>query len=164
MLTYHRIAEPSANPFYDPVISASPRSFRAQVEWLRDHTRILTLGEVDNRIHAGGSWNEPAALLTFDDGYRDNFDAAAPILKELDVPATFFIPTEFLESPGIRWWDHVAYVIKRAPNCRLELKQGPHTGSPPLVLELDRVSRDAAIMEIILRHPGRHGPRSALVP
>ena len=38
-------------------------------------------------------------LLTFDDGYRDNFDLAVPILRERNIPATFFIPTAFLESP-----------------------------------------------------------------
>ena len=35
VLTYHRIAEPGADRFYDPVISATPESFRAQVEWLQ---------------------------------------------------------------------------------------------------------------------------------
>ncbi len=34
VFTYHRIAEPGADPFYDPVISATPDSFRAQVDWL----------------------------------------------------------------------------------------------------------------------------------
>ena len=96
VLTYHRIAERGTDRFYDPVISASPQSFRTQVEWLRKRMHILTLLELDDRFETGGPWKEPAALMTFDDGYRDNFDAAVPILKELNVPATFFIPTEFL--------------------------------------------------------------------
>ena len=41
VLTYHRIAEPDTDLFYDPVISATPESFRAQVEWLHNRVRLL---------------------------------------------------------------------------------------------------------------------------
>ena len=41
VLTYHRIAEPETDSFYDPVVSATPKLFRTQVKWLRDHMRIL---------------------------------------------------------------------------------------------------------------------------
>jgi peptidoglycan/xylan/chitin deacetylase (PgdA/CDA1 family) len=148
VLTYHRIAERDTDPFYDPVISAAPQSFRRQVEWLHERMRILTLLELDDRIRAGGPWNEPAALVTFDDGYRDNFDAAVPILKELSVPATFFIPTEFLESPKLPWWDHVAYVIKQTLSRRLLVKRSP-SDHDPLDIELDSNPKDAVIMAII---------------
>jgi peptidoglycan/xylan/chitin deacetylase (PgdA/CDA1 family) len=149
VLTYHRIAERGADKFYDPVISASPQSFRAQVMWLKKRMRILTLIELDDRIRAGGSWNEPTALVTFDDGYRDNFDVAAPILKELDIPATFFIPTEFLESPKLPWWDHVAFVIKQTSGRRLLLKRNPRDEMSPIDVKLDSKSREAAVMTII---------------
>src|SRR5579885_1534693 len=80
VLTYHRIAEPGADPFYDPVISATPDSFRAQVDGLARRMRILRLAEAIEWIASGPPWREPAALITFDDGYRDNFEVAAPIL------------------------------------------------------------------------------------
>ncbi len=53
VLTYHRIAEPGADLFYDPVISATPESFRAQVEWLRNHVRLLTLDELIDQVESG---------------------------------------------------------------------------------------------------------------
>jgi peptidoglycan/xylan/chitin deacetylase (PgdA/CDA1 family) len=149
VLTYHRIAERGTDLFYDPVISAAPQTFRAQIEWLRKRMRILTLKELDDRVLNGGPWNEPAAHVTFDDGYRDNFVEAVPILNELEVPATFFIPTEFLDAPNLPWWDHVAYVIKRTARRQLRLKRGPHDGDSPLDVELDRSPRDAAITVII---------------
>jgi hypothetical protein len=40
VLTYHRIAEPGAGPFYDPVISATPESFCTQIDWLRNHVNV----------------------------------------------------------------------------------------------------------------------------
>jgi peptidoglycan/xylan/chitin deacetylase (PgdA/CDA1 family) len=149
VLTYHRIADPAADGFYDPVISATPDSFRNQIEWLHNRFRVLTLEELDASLQNAGRWTEPAAFVTFDDGYRDNFDSAVPILREFDVPATFFIPTEFPESSGIPWWDHVAYVIKQTPIKQLTLKRSPHDGDPPLVIDLERVSRHAAIMAVI---------------
>ncbi len=149
VLTYHRIAERGTDGFYDPVISAAPETFRAQLEWLSKRMRILTLAELDDRLRLGGPFNEPAAFVTFDDGYRDNFVEAVPILKELDIPATFFIPTEFLESPKLPWWDHVAYVIKQTARRQLRLKVSPSDDDSPLAVELDGKPPDAAISAII---------------
>ena len=88
-------------------------------------------------------------LLTFDDGYRDNFDVAVPILRECNAPATFFIPTAFLESPRLPWWDHVACVIKQTHVRRLTVERNPNGGPPPLEIDLQTMSRNAAIMTII---------------
>jgi peptidoglycan/xylan/chitin deacetylase (PgdA/CDA1 family) len=157
VLTYHRIAEPGADLFYDPVISATPESFRAEVEWLSRSVRILTLAQAMERIASDSAWREPAALVTFDDGYRDNFEIAAPILRERGIPATFFLPTLFLETPRLPWWDRVAGIIKRTPVHRLELPRRPDRngdgdapgGPPPLVIDLDVMPRSAAIHGII---------------
>ena len=95
---------------------------------------------------------KPAALITFDDGYRDNFTTALPILRELGVPAAFFIPSGYLEAPRLPWWDHVACAIKRTSSPRLVLER--HPGDPaPLTIELGTnptdAQRTAAIMTVI---------------
>ncbi len=153
VLTYHRIAEPGADAFYDPVISATPESFRDQVEWLARRLRVLTLDEAIERITSQAPWREPAALVTFDDGYRDNFDVAAPMLRDRGVPATFFLPTAFLERPRLPWWDRVAYIIKQTRVARLELPRRPvdraNTSLPPLSIDLATTPRPAAIGSII---------------
>ncbi len=64
---------------------------------------------------------EPCALITFDDAYRDNIDLALPILRDLRVPAAFFVPTGFLDRPRLTWWDHIAYVIKTTRLSRFVL-------------------------------------------
>ena len=68
--------------YYDPVISATPESFRTQVAWLHNRVRLMTLNELIDQVERGSPWREPVMLLTFDDGYRDNFDMAVPILRE----------------------------------------------------------------------------------
>ncbi len=155
VLTYHRIAEPGSDPFYDPVISATPDSFRAQVEWLARGPRVLALEEAIEWITSAGRWREPAVLVTFDDGYRDNFDIAVPILRERGVPATFFLPTAFLEEPRLPWWDRVACILKQTRVNRLELplwsdgEAGSGDGPPALTIDLTQTSRPAAIRAVI---------------
>ena len=149
VLTYHRIAEPGADMFYDPVISATPEMFQAQVKWLHDRVRLLTLNELINQVKSGSPWREPAVFLTFDDGYQDNFDLAVPILRERNAPATFFVPTGFLDSPRLPWWDYVACVIKQTAVQRLILERQSEGGPTPLEIDLRTMSRSVAIMKII---------------
>jgi len=149
VLTYHRIAAPETNPFYDPVISATPDSFRAQINWLYNHTRILTLDDLLDRAHQGSLGREPTVLITFDDGYRDNFEVAVPILAEQNVPATFFITTAFLETPQLPWWDQVAYVIKQTRIRHLSLQRTLAEKAARLEIDVETMPRTAAIMTII---------------
>ncbi|MHB1557680.1 MAG: polysaccharide deacetylase family protein [Isosphaeraceae bacterium] len=155
VLTYHRIAEPGADPFYDPVISATPESFRAQVEWLARGPRVLALDEAIERLTSAEPWREPAVLVTFDDGYRDNFDIAAPILRKRGIPATFFLPTAFLEEPRLPWWDRVACILKQTRATRLDLPLRPDgeakiaDAAEPLTIDLKETPRAEAIRAVI---------------
>ena len=146
--TYHRIGRPSESLTYDSVYSATPETFRAEVRQLRDRFRLIALDELLERAAQGRSLalDEPTALITFDDGYRDNFDAAFPILKELGVPATFFIPTGFFERPRLPWWDHAAFAIKQTRQTRLALDW---PGPEPTVIDIDPKARQSAIAAVI---------------
>ena len=155
VFTYHRIAVPGidSDDYYDPVISATPEAFRAQVN--------SSASDLPSRISTTSSpragplvrdAKKPAALITFDDGYRDNFTTALPILRELGVPAAFFIPSGYLQAPRLPWWDHVACAIKRTSSPRLVLER--HPGDPaPLAIDLGTsptdAQRTAAIMTVI---------------
>jgi len=161
VLTYHRIAEPGnvSNPYYDPVISATPDAFEAQIRFLSTRFHILGLEALinivtDKDMSAGilSKAGKPIALVTFDDGYRDNFDVALPILRKLGVPATFFIPTGFLRAARLPWWDHVACVLKRTQVPKLTLKRCRRDVDPIIInlgLILDDQQRRTAILTII---------------
>ena len=102
VLTYHRIAEPGTDQYYDPVISATPESFRDQVNWLGNRVRLLTLDELVVQVESRSAWREPMALITFDDGYRDNFDLAAPICASEAFRRHSFFRPHFSTRPGCR--------------------------------------------------------------
>ncbi len=148
VLTYHRIAEPATNPFYDHVVSATPAQFRRQVAWLKSHFECPSLDEVLDHIQAGRAWQRPAVLITFDDGCRDNHEIAAPILAEAKMPAVFFLVSGFLEAPRLPWWDEAAYLIKHTRVSRITLES---RAPSPLVLDLEATPRDQAIMAVVRR-------------
>jgi peptidoglycan/xylan/chitin deacetylase (PgdA/CDA1 family) len=79
---------------------------------------IVALDDVPSRLqHAQDG--PPFAVLTFDDGYRDNADYAAPILRRHDAPWTLFVTTDFAEGRGRLWWLELERSI--APLDRVQL-------------------------------------------
>jgi peptidoglycan/xylan/chitin deacetylase (PgdA/CDA1 family) len=144
VLTYHRIGDPVGQPYYSPIWSATPEAFRAQVARLRDTFRVLSLDEVVTLSESGFALSEPAALVTFDDGQRDNVEVALPILRELGVAATFFLPTALIDAPRLPWWDHVAYTVNATtmPVLRLDRPE-------PLAIDLERTPRSEAVARVV---------------
>lgn len=63
----------------------------------------------DNKISRKESEN--IAVITFDDGYRDNYIYAFPILKKYQIPATIFLATGYIGKDKLFWWDKIEYII-----------------------------------------------------
>ncbi|MES2304412.1 MAG: polysaccharide deacetylase family protein [Gemmatimonadota bacterium] len=69
---------------------------------------------LDELPEALRSSRDKPALITFDDGYRDNAEVAFPILRGHRAPATFFVTTGFIDTPSLAWWDLIALMLVRA--------------------------------------------------
>jgi peptidoglycan/xylan/chitin deacetylase (PgdA/CDA1 family) len=131
VLTYHRINDdPAGQPFDDGVIDASSAELDAQVGLLRRHFNLIGLEDL-LRFLAGRPLPKNPAIISFDDGYRDCFDRALPVLEKHGAKAVFFIPTSYLSERRVFWWDRIAYAIKRSRVDRLRL-----TYPEPIELEL----------------------------
>jgi peptidoglycan/xylan/chitin deacetylase (PgdA/CDA1 family) len=89
VLCYHSI-HPSL-----PFRSADPALFRSHLEWLREFCDVIPFRDVLQEVNAPRE--RPAVALTFDDGYRDNYEHALPLLEEAGLPATFFVTVGLLE-------------------------------------------------------------------
>ena len=102
ILRYHRV-----NDENDPIFGAVPvKIFQKQMEILANHFNVLPLEELVERTLRRDV--PPAAVaITFDDGYRDNYENSFPILKRLGLPATIFLATGPLESGAPLWHDLV---------------------------------------------------------
>lgn len=113
IFNYHRIRDNSKPMlFNENLFGPDAERFRKEMEWIKKETRILSEDELIESIYSKKPFNELCSLVTLDDGYRDNFDIAYPILSKLKIPAIFFIPTQHLTERNVGWWDLVAFFIK----------------------------------------------------
>lgn len=116
VLTYHRIADPDDTPELDPaLVSATPETFRRQMEHLRKRYHPVTVEQVVEACSKeGGTLPERAVHVTVDDAYRDFAEHAWPILRELEIPVTVFVPTAYPDQPErALWWDRLHRAMVR---------------------------------------------------
>lgn len=118
ILIYHRVLnEPDPLRPYEPEVA----QFRAEMELLAAGCNVLPLGEAVDRLEKG-TLPPRAACVTFDDGYRDNFEVAAPELESLGLPATVFVATGYLDG-GIMFNDAVIEGVRRISAKQLDLTE-----------------------------------------
>ncbi len=116
ILIYHRVLPDGDIGFGDPSIS----QFSLQMRALRKHFNVLTLREAAEAL-TKNSLPPRAAVVTFDDGYEDNYSRAIPILQENGLKATFFIATDYLDG-GIMWNDRISYSVLNSSYNKIDLK------------------------------------------
>ena len=105
ILMYHSVAAEDAAAFIEPGNRVDPRTFERQMAFLAAERRVVALSELVDAIAAGRTLPADAVCITFDDGYRDNFTVAAPILERYRLPATLFVATGFVERGENQWSD-----------------------------------------------------------
>ena len=120
VLMYHRVASDLVDPWR---LCVSPANFATQLEVLASRFQVVSLGELVAR--RGSDGERPRVAITFDDGYADNLHAAAPLLVQRGLPATFFLTSGTLGADREFWWDELD-----------QLLLGPGTLPPRLSLQL----------------------------
>ncbi len=98
VLSYHRVND-DAHPFF---CGTPIRVFRQQMELLRRYFSVQPLDAL-----VAGDAPPNAIAITFDDGYRDNYTNAFPILRELELPATIFLVTGAVDANQLIWHDRI---------------------------------------------------------
>lgn len=114
VLMYHRVCPEQDHAFLQRggVPWISPESFRAQMEFLRAHDfEVLPLDEALEKIARRERLQPRTLAISFDDGYRDNLEHAAPVLRALGLPATFFLATALLDARRLLW-EHVVMLAE----------------------------------------------------
>lgn len=89
VLYYHRIGERD-------LLTKPVEEFRRDLIYLKRKYECITLNELCERLRQGTPLKRRTAVVTFDDGYRDNYTVAMPVLQEVGIPATFFVSTGFI--------------------------------------------------------------------
>lgn len=114
VLIYHRVTTLADDP---QLLAVTPEHFRMQMRYLRDNFPVLRFEDDWSRLA------EPSVVVTFDDGYADNFLEALPIIEDVGLPATFFVSSGAIGSDEEFWWDELERLILvgdvRPASCRL---------------------------------------------
>jgi peptidoglycan/xylan/chitin deacetylase (PgdA/CDA1 family) len=113
ILMYHSVMENPADQ-YDLLggIVHSRSVFREQMELLARHYRPVSLDQIKDFVGVAGEFPERAVAVTFDDGYADNYEIAAPILNEAGVPATFYLIVDSVAKAKLPWPARLRYVFR----------------------------------------------------
>ena len=101
VVVFHRVQEETES---DDSLTVSVRMFERHCRFFRRHFRVVPLPEIIRKLERGERLDRELAI-TFDDGYLDNFECAAPVLERLGLPATFFIVTQWMGTDVVPWWD-----------------------------------------------------------
>jgi peptidoglycan/xylan/chitin deacetylase (PgdA/CDA1 family) len=116
ILCYHRIND-EHNPFF-PAISTS--SFERQMRFLASHYKVVSLAAAIEHLHGGAA--DPVLVITFDDGYEDNYQNAFPILQRYGLPATVFLTTGSIDAQQPIWFSRMAHAFKTTDRQFVDLE------------------------------------------
>jgi peptidoglycan/xylan/chitin deacetylase (PgdA/CDA1 family) len=102
-------------------LEIAPEFLRAMLSHLRSRgIEIVTMDEVHRRL-TERDFSRRFASFTLDDGYRDNRDFAAPVMREFDAPFTVYVVSDFAEGSGRLWWIALERVIAGAGAVEAEI-------------------------------------------
>ena len=107
------------------------QSFRKQIEYVKRHFQVVPLSEAIKRL-SSGSLDEPTLVLTFDDGYQNNYEVAFPILCQYDCPATIFLTTSFIDSDQMPAFCRLNLAMTRTSKRSLQWKGTSYDLSTPV--------------------------------
>lgn len=119
ILYYHRVNDDN-DPFFSAI---STTLFEAEMRFVSRHYRVVSMTELLRRL-AGGA-TEPVLAITFDDGYRDNYENAFPILQRYGLPATIFLTTGSMDTGDSLWFEQLALAMKKTSREFVDLEIAP---------------------------------------
>src|SRR6266498_1303614 len=145
VLNYHRIDDPFREGFdtFMPNISATPSNFALQMDYVAQRYNVISGSEFVSCIKGALQLPPRAAIITFDDGYYDNYTNAYPVLKARNLPALIFLATDFIGTKRPFFWDLIAYCFYHTEKERAEL---PYLG---LQSWTDKATRNKVMYEWI---------------
>jgi peptidoglycan/xylan/chitin deacetylase (PgdA/CDA1 family) len=144
VLNYHRIGDSKSDDYDPALVEATPEAFDEHLTFLRKRYHVCEVAEALDLIAKPQTIRRPAVLITFDDGYRDNYSAALPILRSHGVQAVFFLATGFVGTTRVPWWDQIAFMCRRTQRESISIEY-------PIAARfaLNGSSRDRVIRDVI---------------
>jgi peptidoglycan/xylan/chitin deacetylase (PgdA/CDA1 family) len=124
VLAYHRVVDYSSAGFdaYLPNVSANPVEFMAQMEYVQARYDVIDIGHLISWLKGDRELPARPLLITFDDGYRDNYEHAFPILRQRGMPVLMFITTDFIGRSRPFYWDQLARAFRHTRKSTVSIE------------------------------------------
>lgn len=116
ILMYHRVVTgvELSSQFIQPGMYVTSDTFDRQVRFLREHFDVVSMHELlAMRLRKVWNTNRRYCVITFDDGWLDNYVHAFPVLRQYDVPATIFLPTGVVGTAMWFWPEQVGWLTQQ---------------------------------------------------
>lgn len=140
IFSYHNVSDEKMHLF----AGVSVKNFRSQMAYLKRYFKIISLDEfVEIVREKPQSFPHNLAVITFDDGYRNNYQHAYPILREDRIPATIFLTTDYIGTHAMLWTDKLNYMFKDTQVDILEVE------SPPRQFKLGNATEKLAALNYV---------------
>ena len=115
VLTYHRVLDDERAPLTNshPGIVVSDDVFEMHMRALRQHFNPISLDEFQAHIEQRAILPERSCLVTFDDGWLDNYEIAFPIIQKYKIPAVIFLPVNYISGDSMFWQEEIQMMLSR---------------------------------------------------
>lgn len=121
ILGFHGLCEDVGDPgILDWTLHLPVEAFRSICALLAADYRVISMADLVEARARGTDLPDNSVIITFDDGYASNYELAYPILKKLDLHATFFVTTGFIDGDDMLWFQRVDLALSRSPKELLE--------------------------------------------
>ncbi len=136
VLMYHALAP----VWHEPLNNVQPGHFEQHMAYLKQHGyKVLALSEFVDEIKSGREHDRKSVVITFDDGYENNYTAAFPVLKKYGFPVTIFAEVGRIGAPRHFTWEEVKEMSRQGVDIQSHLMTGAY---------LPGVSREQAVYEM----------------
>jgi peptidoglycan/xylan/chitin deacetylase (PgdA/CDA1 family) len=141
ILMYHQVAMLGSSPVGD-LNFVSPKAFAHHMDFLRDNGyHVLSLSDLVEGMQKSRMFTRKTVVITFDDGYEDNYTNAFPILLKHEFPATVFVISDAVGTPGFATWEQLKIMDQAG------FTTGSHTRHHPY---LPNLKNDAQLEDEII--------------
>lgn len=157
VLMYHRVLDSTdLFSFYvQPGVYVTKKTFEMQMQYLSNRYHVISFEELIEDLKKGVAIRRNTCVITFDDGWRDTYTHASPVLNKYGLPATVFLVSDYIGSKQWFWPERVSFLLTRffakshvGGIPRLSLPELEQIGRSMLLT--DRNSTPAQKIEIII--------------
>jgi peptidoglycan/xylan/chitin deacetylase (PgdA/CDA1 family) len=121
VLMYHRVIKQTDMAGLQPGMYVTIDSFDHQVAFLSRKFNVISMADLISGLKEHRKFSGKDLLVTFDDGWRDNYDNAFPILKKHRIPAIIYLATDFIGTGRNFWFQEISSILTRQKNQQKQI-------------------------------------------